>query len=151
MRAVLQRVTRARVAVADEVVGAIGAGLLVYLGVAEGDTTVEAEWMARRIAELRLFPESTAEGARSMERSLSDSGGAVLLISQFTLLADTRKGRRPSFFAAAAPEIAAPLVEAVAEALRAQGVEVATGRFGAHMRVESENDGPVTITLDSAG
>ena len=151
MRAVLQRVTHARVVVAGEVVGAIGAGLLVYVGVAEGDTPAQAEWLARRIAELRLFPDGTSEGARSMERSLVDAGGAALVISQFTLLADTKKGRRPSFFVAAAPDVAAPLVDAVVAALRAHGIEVATGRFGAHMLVDSENDGPVTITLDSEG
>jgi len=151
MRAVLQRVTHARVTVDGEVVGAIDLGLLAYVGVAVGDGPAQAEWLARRIAELRLFPDVTAEGARSMERSLLDAGGAVLVISQFTLLADTKKGRRPSFFAAAPPEVAAPLVESVAAALRAQGVEVATGRFGAHMLVESANDGPVTITLDSEG
>lgn len=149
MRAVLQRVTHARVVVDGEVVGAIEAGLLVYVGVAQGDGPEQAEWLARRIAELRLFPESVAEGARSMERSLVDAGGAALVVSQFTLLADTRKGRRPSFFDAAPPDLAAPLVGAVATALRAHGIEVATGRFGAHMLVESANDGPVTITLDS--
>lgn len=151
MRAVLQRVTHARVVVDGEVVGAIEAGLLVYVGVAQGDTIEQAEWLARRIAELRLFPESVAEGARSMERSLVDAGGAALIVSQFTLLAETRKGRRPSFFDAAPPDLAAPLVDAVADALRAHGIEVATGRFGAHMLVESANDGPVTITLDSEG
>lgn len=151
MRAVLQRVTHARVVVDGEVVGAIGAGLLVYVGVAQGDTLAQAELLARRVAELRLFPDATAEGARSMERSLVDAGGAALVISQFTLLADTRKGRRPSFFTAAPPEVTAPLVESVAAAIRALGVEVATGRFGAHMLVESANDGPVTITLDSEG
>lgn len=156
MRAVLQRVTHARVVVDGEVVGAIGAGLLVYVGVAQGDTLAQVEWLARRVAELRLFPPTlgdaaTAEGARSMERSLLDAGSAVLIVSQFTLLADTRKGRRPSFFTAAPPEVAAPLVESVAAAIRALGVEVAAGRFGAHMLVESANDGPVTITLDSEG
>lgn len=150
MRAVLQRVTSASVHVDGELVGAIGPGLLIYVGVAEGDGASEADWLAKRVAELRLFPESTAESARSMERSLIDSGGAALVISQFTLLADTKKGRRPSFFAAAAPDLAAPLVDAVLAALRAQGIEVATGRFGAHMQVESVNDGPVTITLNSA-
>jgi D-aminoacyl-tRNA deacylase len=149
MRAVLQRVTSASVRVDGEVVGAIGPGLLIYVGVAEGDGANEAEWLAKRIAELRLFPESTVEGARSMERSLLESSGAALVISQFTLLADTKKGRRPSFFAAAAHDLAAPLVDAVIAYLRAEGVEVATGRFGAHMQVESVNDGPVTITLDS--
>jgi D-tyrosyl-tRNA(Tyr) deacylase len=149
MRAVLQRVTSASVRVDGEVVGAIGPGLLAYVGVAEGDGATEAEWLAKRIAELRLFPKSTAESARSMERALLESGRAALVISQFTLLADTKKGRRPSFFAAAAPDLAAPLVDAVVAALRTQGVEVATGRFGAHMEVESVNDGPVTISLDS--
>lgn len=149
MRAVLQRVTHARVSVAGDLVGAIEHGLLVYLGVASGDTTAEVEWAACKIAELRLFPSDNAEAARSMERSVIEAGGAVLLISQFTLLADTRKGRRPSFFAAAAPEVAAALLDSLAAALRAQGVEVATGRFGAHMVVESANDGPVTIVLDS--
>ncbi len=150
MRAFLQRVTHARVSVAGDLVGAIEHGLLVYLGIASGDTTAEVEWAARKIAELRLFPSDTAEAARSMERSVTEAGGAVLLISQFTLLADTRQGRRPSFFEAAAPDLAAPLFAAVASALRERGVEVATGRFGAHMRVECENDGPVTIILDSA-
>lgn len=149
MRAVLQRVTHARVVVDGEVVGAIKAGLLAYVGVARGDGPPQAEWLARRIAELRLFPDGTAEGARSMERSLLAAGGAALIVSQFTLLADTGKGRRPSFFDAAPPDLAAPLVDAVADALRARGVEVATGRFGAHMLVESANDGPVTLTLDS--
>ena len=150
MRAVLQRVTRARVEVDGELVGAIERGLLVYLGVATADAPVEAEWVARKIADLRLFPDPATEG-RSFERSLVEVGGAVLLVSQFTLLADTRKGRRPSFYEAAAPDLAVPLLDAVATALRARGIEVAAGRFGAHMLVESENDGPVTITLDSVG
>jgi D-tyrosyl-tRNA(Tyr) deacylase len=150
VRAVLQRVVSARVSVGDEVVGAIGTGLLVYVGVGAADGTNEVAWLARKIAELRLFPESTGEGARSMERSLEDSGGAVLLVSQFTLMADTRRGRRPAFTSAAAPELAAPLIDGLTDALRARGIEVATGRFGAHMRVESVNDGPVTILLDSS-
>ncbi|MGE0228026.1 MAG: D-aminoacyl-tRNA deacylase [Dehalococcoidia bacterium] len=154
MRAVVQRVTSARVVVADEVVGAIGRGLLVYVGVARTDTEAEAAWLAKKLADIRLFPGDTAdraEGARSMERSVLDIGGAVLLVSQFTLLADTRKGRRPSFFDAAPPETALPLLDALATALHARAIEVATGRFGAHMQVTSENDGPVTIVLDSAG
>lgn len=162
MRAVLQRVVSARVTVRapggpaaaasgdDEVVGAIGSGLLVYVGVADGDGPAEVAWLARKVAELRLFPAETAKGARSMERSLEDAGGAALLVSQFTLLADTRRGRRPAFTAAAAPEVAAPIIDAVADALLARGIGVARGRFGAHMRVESVNDGPVTILLDSA-
>ena len=150
MRAVVQRVTRARVTVDGEVVGEIGRGLLLYVGAASGDGVEQAAWLARKVAELRLFPAETERGARSMERSLLDAGGEALVISQFTLLADTRRGRRPSFFEAAPPDRAEPLVDAVCEALRGLGVRVASGRFGAHMLVESENDGPVTIVLDSA-
>ena len=146
MRAVLQRVRSARILVDGEVVGAIGRGVLVYVGVAEGDTTAEAEWLADKIAVLRIF----ASEERPIDRSLLDVGGAALVVSQFTLLADTRRGRRPSFTGAAPPEAAEPLVDAVVEALRASGVEVATGRFRAMMQVESTNDGPVTIVLDSA-
>ena len=146
MRAVLQRVRSARVLADGEVVGAIGRGVLVYVGVAEGDTTDEAEWLADKIAGLRIF----ASDERPIDRSLLDAGGAALVVSQFTLLADTRRGRRPSFTGAAPPEVAEPLVDAVVEALRASGVEVATGRFGAMMQVESTNDGPVTIVLDSS-
>ena len=142
--------TRARVVVDGEVAGEVGRGLLVYVGVAAEDTGAEASWLARKLAELRLFPGDTERGARSMERSLVEAGGAALVVSQFTLLADTRRGRRPSFFEAAPPERAEPLVGAVASELRARGVEVAGGRFGAHMLVESENDGPVTIWLDSS-
>ena len=151
MRAVVQRVVSARVELDDAVVGEIGRGLLVYIGVARNDTPVEVAWLANKLADIRLFPGETREGARSMERSVLDIGGAVLLVSQFTLLADTRKGRRPSFFDAAPPEDAVPLLDALASALRARGTEVATGRFGAHMLVTSENDGPVTIVLESAG
>jgi D-tyrosyl-tRNA(Tyr) deacylase len=133
----------------EDIVGAIGPGLLVYVGVATGDGPAEVAWLARKIAELRLFPADVSEDARSMERSLADTGGAVLLVSQFTLLADTRRGRRPAFTAAASPEVATPLIDAIANALVARGIAVAQGRFGAHMRVESENDGPVTILLDS--
>jgi D-tyrosyl-tRNA(Tyr) deacylase len=149
MRAVIQRVLSARAMVDGEVAGEIGRGLLVYAGVARGDTEAEAGWLANKLAQLRLFPDGTSEGARSMERSVVDAGGAVLLVSQFTLMADTRKGRRPSFFDAAPPEDATPLLDAVAGALRGRGIKVATGRFGAHMVVTSENDGPVTIVLDS--
>ncbi len=146
MRAVLQRVRSARVLVDGEVVGAIERGVLAYVGVAEGDTPAEAEWLADKIAGLRIFPSDE----RPIDRSLLDVGGAALVVSQFTLLADTRRGRRPSFTRAAAPEVAEPLVDAVVEALRGRGIEVATGRFGAMMQVESANDGPVTIVLDSA-
>lgn len=146
MRAVLQRVHTARVLVDGEVVGAIERGVLVYLGVADGDTEAEAAWMADKVAGLRIF----ASEERPIDRSLLDVGGAALVVSQFTLIADTRRGRRPSFTGAAPSEVASPLVDAVATALRDQGVEVATGRFGAMMQVESTNDGPVTIILDSA-
>ena len=146
MRAVVQRVDQARVSVDGEVSGEIGRGLLVYVGVAAGDGQEQAQWLAKKVAELRIFPGE----ARGMDRSLLDSGGGALVVSQFTLLADTRKGRRPSFFEAAPPEQAEPLVAAVCEELRALGVTVAEGRFGAMMAVESTNDGPVTITLDTA-
>ena len=146
MRAVLQRVRSARVVVDGEVVGAIERGVLAYVGVAAGDTPAEAEWLAGKIAGLRIFPSDE----RPIDRSLLEVGGAALVVSQFTLLADARRGRRPSFTGAAAPDVAEPLVDAVVEALRGQGIEVATGRFGAMMQVESTNDGPVTIVLDSA-
>ena len=146
MRAVVQRVSSARVTVDDQETGAIGAGLLVYLGVAAGDSIVEAGWLARKIAELRILPDD----AGRFDRSLLDVDGAALVISQFTLLADTRRGRRPAFTEAAPPAEAEPLIEAFCTALRALGIETATGRFGAHMLVESTNDGPVTIILDTA-
>lgn len=145
MRAVLQRVARARVLVDGEVTGEIGPGLLVYVGVARDDGIEQARWLARRLSELRLFPDD--EGR--FDRSLLEAGGAALVVSQFTLFADTRRGRRPSFFDAAPPEVAEPLLEQLMEELRVLGVPVAGGRFGAHMLVESENDGPVTILLDS--
>ena len=151
MRAVLQRVRSARVSVDGSVTGAIEAGLLVYLGIAPDDGPTEVGWCARKIAEMRLFPgEPGSEGADRPDRSVEDVAGSVLLVSQFTLYADTRRGRRPAFIDAASPEIAAPLVDAVRDALRQRGLRVEEGRFGAHMLVESENDGPVTIILDSA-
>ena len=156
MRSVVQRVLRARVTILSETgegteTGAIDLGLLVYLGIAPGDGPPEVDWCARKIAELRLFPGAPGtEAADRMDRSVEEAGGAVLLVSQFTLYADTRRGRRPAFTAAAPPEVAAPLVDAVRDALRARGLRVEEGRFGAHMLVESENDGPVTIILDSA-
>lgn len=146
MRAVVQRVNRARVSVEGETTGEVGRGMLVYLGVAPGDGAGEVEWLASKIAELRVFPDD--EGR--FNRSVQEDGRAVLVVSQFTLYADTRRGRRPSFIDAAPPEVAEPLVEQVMDALRAHGLEVQSGRFGAHMLVESENDGPVTIILDSA-
>jgi D-tyrosyl-tRNA(Tyr) deacylase len=145
MRAVLQRVTSASVAVDGETVGAIGPGLLVLLGVGQDDGEAEADLLARKTAELRIF----SDAAGRFNLSLRDVGGAALVVSQFTLFADTRRGRRPSFTEAAPPEIAAPLVERFADALRGRGIDVATGRFGAHMHVSLVNDGPVTITLDT--
>ncbi len=144
MRAVVQRVSRASVTVDDRGMGRIGPGLLVLLGVAEGDTEAEAAWLAHRIANLRIF--SDAEG--KMNLSVKHMGGKVLTVSQFTLIANTRKGFRPSFVSAAAPEVAEPLVELFIAAVRAEGVQVETGVFGAHMMVELVNDGPVTILLE---
>ncbi len=144
MKAVVQRVTRARVSVEGRAIGSIAEGLLVYAGVAEGDEVADAEYLVGKIANLQIF-----EREGRMNDSVIDSGGAILLVSQFTLLADTRKGRRPSFTAAAEPEIAEGLLGELRRGLEAAGVEVETGEFGAHMEVESVNDGPVTILLDS--
>jgi D-aminoacyl-tRNA deacylase len=146
VRAVVYRVAWARVLVAQEVVGEIGAGLLVLVGVAHDDGPVQATWLADKVATLRVFED--AEG--KMNRSLVEAGGGALVVSQFTLYGDARRGRRPSFVTAARPERAAPLVAAVAERLAAAGVKTASGRFGAEMTIESAGDGPVTILLDSA-
>jgi len=145
VRAVIQRVSRASVTVAGERLAEIEQGLVVLLGVAVGDTAEDAHRLARKTTELRIF--SDADGRFNL--SLLDVGGEALVVSQFTLLADTRKGRRPSFTRAAPPEEAEPLVEAFAAALRETGVEVGMGRFGARMLVEIHNQGPVTIVLDS--
>ncbi len=145
MRAVIQRVSRAHVTVGDEVVGEIGPGLLVLLGVTHEDTPEQARWLADKVVGLRIF--SDADG--KMNRSLLDVDGAVLVVSQFTLYGDCRKGRRPSFIDAAPPEIAVPRYEEFVNAVRAQGVPTATGRFGAMMQVELVNDGPVTLIVDS--
>ena len=145
MRAVIQRVTEASVTVDDQVVGQIGLGLLVLLGVGTADGPAEALLLAEKIANLRIF----RDDAGRFNRSALDVGGAALVISQFTLYADTRRGRRPSFSDAAPPDLAAPLVDAFVAALREHGMPVATGVFGAHMRVALLNDGPVTILLDS--
>jgi D-tyrosyl-tRNA(Tyr) deacylase len=144
MRAVVQRVLSAHVVIAGEVVGEIGAGLCVLLGVGRDDGDAEASRLAGRVARLRIFENE----AGRFDRSLLDTGGAALVVSQFTLIADTEKGNRPSFSDAAPPEQAEPLYDAFCAALRALGVEVATGRFGARMAVELVNDGPVTIVLD---
>ena len=145
MRAVVQRVTRAKVSVADETVGAIGPGLLVLLGVTHSDTADEGRWLAEKIVGLRIFPDD----AGKMNRDLSDANGAMLIVSQFTLYGDCQKGRRPSFIEAAGPELAIPLYEDFINQVKALGIPVATGRFGAMMQVELVNDGPVTIIIDS--
>ncbi len=145
MRIVLQRVTRASVTVGNDVVGAIGSGLLMFVGIAQGDDAARSRRMAHKCAELRLFPDE----AGRFDRSLVETGGEALVVSQFTLLADTAKGNRPSFTGAAPPELAEPLYEAFCAALEAEGVPVARGVFGARMEVELVNDGPVTIALDA--
>ena len=145
MRAVLQRVARASVSVEYETVGDIGPGLLVLLGIGPTDDEHACRWMADKIASLRIF----ADEHGRFNLSVGDTGGSVLLVSQFTLYADTRRGRRPGFSQAAPPEIAEPLVARVGELLRAGGIPVATGRFGAAMQVALVNDGPVTIMLES--
>jgi D-tyrosyl-tRNA(Tyr) deacylase len=146
MRALLQRTTGAEVRVAGEVVGAIGGGLVILLGVGPDDLEATAEDLARKSAELRVFRD---EAGRT-NRSLLDIGGAALVVSQFTLFADTRRGRRPGFTGGAAPELAERLYGRFCQALRDLGVDVATGRFGAEMAVELVNDGPFTIWLDTA-
>jgi D-aminoacyl-tRNA deacylase len=143
MRVVVQRVSSARVVAAGEVVGEIGPGLCVLLGVSRDDGGEEAEHLAGRVARLRIF--ENEEGR--FDRSLLDVGGEALVVSQFTLIADTAKGNRPSFSGAAPPEQAEPLYEAFCGGLRDLGVRIATGRFGARMAVEIVNDGPVTIVL----
>lgn len=144
MRAVLQRVSHARVTVDGEEVGRIGRGLLVLLGVAPTDTPEHARWLAEKIVGLRIFADSEGK----MNLGVADVGGGLLIVSQFTLYGDCAKGRRPSFINAAQPEIAIPLYEEFINAVKAQGVPVATGRFGAMMQVELVNDGPVTLIID---
>jgi D-tyrosyl-tRNA(Tyr) deacylase len=147
MRAVFQRVSQASVVVAGETVGQIGAGWLVLLGVGHGDTPAIASALADKVAALRCFED--ADGKTNL--SILDVGGSVLLVSQFTLYADTSRGRRPGFTNAAPPELANALVDHFGSALRAHGLPVQTGRFGAHMQVALVNDGPFTIWLDSDG
>jgi len=143
LKAVVQRVAHARVLVTGEVRAEVGPGLCVLLGVGRGDDPEAAERLAGRVARLRIFEDEKGR----FDRSLLDTGGSALVVSQFTLLADTAKGNRPSFTTAAPPEEAEPLYERFCEALRALGIEVATGVFGARMKVELVNDGPVTIVL----
>ena len=145
MRVVLQRVSAARVIVAGETVGTTGRGWLALVGVSPADTAKDAAWLADKVAGLRCF--SDAEG--KMNLSVQDVNGGVLVVSQFTLFADCSKGRRPSFIGAARPEVAEPLVTAFANGLRALGIPVGEGRFGADMQVELTNDGPVTVIVDS--
>jgi D-aminoacyl-tRNA deacylase len=146
MRAVLQRVTRASVTVGDRIVGSIGDGLLILVAARAGDTERDVDYVARKIAEVRIFEDD----AGKMNRSVEEAGGALLVVSQFTLYGDCRKGRRPSFSDAMAPEDAARLVERVCALLRARGLGVETGEFGAMMDVALVNRGPVTVLLDSA-
>ncbi len=145
MRAVVQRVSRASVTVGGEVVGRIERGLLVLLGVAEGDTQDDVIFLAAKIAGLRIFPDDEGK----MNRSLVDVGGRMLVVSQFTLLGDCRKGRRPSFIQAARPERAVELYRGFVAEVQGQGIAVETGRFQEHMDVELVNDGPVTLILES--
>jgi D-tyrosyl-tRNA(Tyr) deacylase len=145
VRALIQRVTEARVRVEHELVGEIGGGLCVLVGVTHDDDEAAARRLAEQVWNLRVF----ADGDAPMQRSLADTTRAALVVSQFTLYGDTRRGRRPSWSAAASPSVAEPLVEAFTATLRALGAEVATGRFGAHMAVELVNDGPVTLLLES--
>ncbi|HTU16442.1 MAG TPA: D-aminoacyl-tRNA deacylase [Gemmataceae bacterium] len=145
MRAVVQRVRRAAVVIDGETVGAIERGLLVLLGVAPDDSQEDGRWLADKLASLRIFNDE----AGKMNLSVADVGGALLVVSQFTLYGDCRKGRRPSFLGAAPPEIAVPLYEAFVNALRSLGLPVETGRFGAIMQVELVNEGPVTLILDT--
>ena len=145
MRCVVQRVTEAAVTVADETVGRIGPGLMILVGVAVGDGEEDARYLAGKVAKLRIFEDDQGK----MNRSVLDTGGAVLAVSQFTLLGDARGQNRPGFTAAEAPERANALYETLCAALRDAGVPVQTGRFRAHMRVSLVNDGPVTLLLDS--
>lgn len=146
MRAVIQRVSRADVKIDGKIAGEIGAGLLILLGVAEGDISADGEWLAAKIARLRIFPDEAGQ----MNRSVEEISGGILVVSQFTLIASTRKGTRPSFNDAAKPEVARPLYESfLAQIETALGRAVARGEFGASMQVSLVNDGPVTLIIDS--
>lgn len=144
MRALVQRVLKGSVSVNDQVVAAIGRGLVIFLGIGQRDTEEQARFLAEKVAQLRIFEDAESK----FNLSLLDVGGEALVVSQFTLYGDARKGRRPSFSEAARPEIAAPLVDKFIEYLRAQGVPTQSGIFAAHMLVEIHNDGPVTIWLE---
>jgi D-tyrosyl-tRNA(Tyr) deacylase len=145
MRAVVQRVSTAKVIIAGQIAGEIGHGLLVLLGITHADTADNAKWLADKIAGLRIFPDDEGK----MNRDVVEAGGSMLVVSQFTLYGDARKGRRPSFIDAAPPPVAIPLYESFINAVKALGIPVATGVFGADMQVELVNDGPVTLILDS--
>lgn len=145
MKAVVQRVSSATVDVGDERVGEIGAGVLVLLGVADGDRAKDAQWMAEKIVSLRIFEDDSGK----MNLSVAETGGALLAVSQFTLLGDCRKGRRPSFVKAARPELADELYQEFIRVVQGLGIPTATGRFQAHMAVSLVNDGPVTIFVES--
>ena len=145
MRAIVQRVTAASVSVDDQVIGQIGPGLVLLVGVRDSDSAAAAAYLAEKIAHLRIFADEDSK----FHRSVLAVGGAVLLISQFTVYGDSRKGRRPNFSAAAPPEVAAPLLEMLAGELRSRGLEVQTGQFAAHMQVTLTNDGPVTVIVDT--
>jgi len=145
MRAVIQRVTRASVTIEGEIVGAIGHGLLVLLGITHSDSAEQARWLAEKVVNLRIFNDNDGK----MNRSVAEIDGSIVVVSQFTLYGDAQKGRRPSFIAAARPEHATPLYEQFIVALLEQGIPVQTGRFGATMRVELVNDGPVTLILET--
>ena len=145
MRALIQRVTRASCTVDGRVTGAIGAGLVILVGATHADVSADAEWLARKVAGLRVF----ADDAGHMNRDVSEAGGAALVIPQFTLYGSARRGRRPDFIAAARPEIAEPLVDGFCAALAAAGVRVERGVFRAHMAIDLVNDGPVTLMIES--
>lgn len=150
MRAVVQRVSSARVTVDDRVTGQIGPGLLVFVGVEKGDGPDDIDYIVHKIRDLRIFEDDGDEtGRKRMNRSVTDISGGMLVVSQFTLAGDVRRGRRPSFDAAAPPEMARECYDTVVQGLRASGLTVATGEFQAMMRVQLENDGPVTILIDS--
>lgn len=146
MRAVVQRVSRAKVSIDDEITGEIGPGLLILLGITHGDSPEKGKWLAEKLVGLRIFQDEQGK----MNRDVTDINGGMLIVSQFTLYGDCQKGRRPSFIDAAPPDIAIPLYEDFINQVKALGIPVATGRFGAMMQVELVNDGPVTLIVEKA-